>query len=169
MCAGLEYKLGSVSHSLRLTSSTWKSVAEQISGTCTWTGDLGTERRISLYYGSLLRLHGTWIQVEDDEGGVQEQRKPDDESGFRVEAAFGALGPMEVDDEEETTDFAFEAAQGPRLLHQCILQRETCQHMIRMYWMDVRRFIYLGHCTSHPTLSRHSETLSFVGRGSYPS
>ena len=46
---------------------------------------------------------------------MQDQRKPDDESGFRIEAALGALGPMGVDD-EETTDFAFEVAQGPEAL-----------------------------------------------------
>ena len=64
-CQSLSHKLQAIAHSARLAAPSWSAVTTLLSSTCTWTGDLGTECRISLFSGSLVDIYGGWVQDAD--------------------------------------------------------------------------------------------------------
>ena len=78
--SALRYKLRATAHSTKLTCKSWRRVAEQLSCTATWVGDLG-EMGIARVKGDLRQIMGEWIvradenaeDVDDDFGIVGEE------------------------------------------------------------------------------------------------
>jgi hypothetical protein len=68
--ASFDHKMHATAHSQRLTAPSWSATAALLNSTCTFTGDLGTESKVSAYKSSLLRLFGPWIA--DADRGVEE-------------------------------------------------------------------------------------------------
>ena len=62
--SALKYKLRATSHSVKLTSRTWKRTAQQLRNTATWVGDLG-ENSICKIKTDLRQLMGSWIVDAD--------------------------------------------------------------------------------------------------------
>ena len=62
--SGIRYKLRATAHSIKLTSKSWRRVAEQLSCTATWVGDLG-ETSISRVKTDLRTIMGQWIVQAD--------------------------------------------------------------------------------------------------------
>ena len=62
--SALKYKIRAVSHSIKLTSRTWKMVARQMNSTAVWVGDLG-ELGVAKVKTNLRALHGEWVVQTD--------------------------------------------------------------------------------------------------------
>ena len=62
--SALKYKLRATSHSIKLSCTTWKRAAEQLTRTATWVGDLG-ETGISKVRTNLRKVMGEWIVQSD--------------------------------------------------------------------------------------------------------
>lgn len=67
-------------HSVRLTCESWPDTAKLVNSTISWTGDLGTESRITNYRGSLKTLFGNWIEDVPDVP-MEEEPDPDNNVG----------------------------------------------------------------------------------------
>lgn len=82
--SALRYKLRATAHSTKLTCKSWRRVAEELSCTATWVGDLG-EMGITRVKGDLRQIMGEWI-VRADENA--EDADADDDFGEVGEEAM---------------------------------------------------------------------------------
>ena len=62
--SSLKYKIHACTHSVKLTSHSWRRACEQMTRTCTWVGDLG-EKGISQVKTNLRKLMGEWVMNAD--------------------------------------------------------------------------------------------------------
>ena len=62
----VKYKIHACTHSVKLTSRSWRRSCEQMTRTCTWVGDLG-ETGVCKFNTNLKTLMGEWVMHADAE------------------------------------------------------------------------------------------------------
>lgn len=109
----LRRKVHAVAHAVRLSCSSWRGVADMLSSTMSWTGDLGVESGFWLFRQSLRKLFGQWV-VDADADADAERRHADDSNGGDPPAPGQSVNvKMEFDDAPSGSGFEGLASQSP--------------------------------------------------------
>lgn len=77
--AALKYKIRAVAHSIKLTSRTWMMVAQQMTNTAVWVGDLG-ELGVSTVKTNVQALLGDWTVECDAQNAADDFENVEEDS-----------------------------------------------------------------------------------------